>query len=464
MLLNSPTATKFGGAFPKQIQRALPVGIAVVVLFFILSSAGFRGVSLENSLEENSHISKGFPRKIWQTWKADALNLEERDLGRARTWTTKNPSYRYELLTDDTDMYYVETHFGPEGFNRPDIVHMYRSITARIIKADLLRYLIMYAEGGVYTDIDVEAIRPLERFIPERYNVEDVDMIVGVEIDQPEFRQHPILGQKCQSFCQWTFVCKPRLPVMMKLVEHIMKWLNELSRKQNKSIGELELDFDEVITGTGPSAFTDAIIAEMTRKEGKVVGWDQFHGMSESKLVGGVLVLTVEAFAAGQGHSDSGNHDSRSALVKHRFHASGWPTTHPRYLHPVYGEVEHCNWNADCVKAWDEGTKNFESLPQEEKDKLIAEKKIKDEEDEKKRIKEEELSYAANAVLGLIGAGQVPLTPDSVSSPADAPAPEQGPPAAFPPSDPPAAFPPPQEQPAFPAPDASHQEAKLRKI
>ena len=33
--------------------------------------------------------------------------------------------------------------------------------------------------------------------------------------------------------------------------------------------------------------------------------------MSESKLVNGVLVLTVEAFAAGQGHSDSGNHQAR---------------------------------------------------------------------------------------------------------------------------------------------------------
>jgi hypothetical protein len=34
-----------------------------------------------------------------------------------------------------------------------------------------------------------------------------------------------------------------------------------------------------------------------------------------------VLVLDVEKFAAGQGHSNSGNHGSRSALVKHRMSA-----------------------------------------------------------------------------------------------------------------------------------------------
>jgi mannosyltransferase OCH1-like enzyme len=55
-------------------------------------------------------------------------------------------------------------------------------MTEPSVKADLLRYLIMYAEGGVYADIDVEAIRPLNRFIPDRYNVKDIDMVVGVEI------------------------------------------------------------------------------------------------------------------------------------------------------------------------------------------------------------------------------------------------------------------------------------------
>ena len=272
----------------------------------------------------------------------------------------------------------METHFGPDSLNRPDIVNMYRSITAKIIKADLLRYLVMYVEGGVYTDIDVEALKPIHRFIPDRYSERDIDMVIGVEIDQPDFINHTILGRKSQSFCQWTFMAKPRLPVMLRLIESIMKWLTEVAKKQNVPISEVVLDFDEVISGTGPSAFTGAVLAEMSVRQGENIVWDTFHNMAESKLVGGVLVLTVEAFAAGQGHSDSGNHNARTALVKHHYHASGWPTNHPRYKHPVYGEVERCNWEPECVKSWDANKAAFEALDPEEQARQISVKEAAD--------------------------------------------------------------------------------------
>ncbi|KAL9622670.1 MAG: hypothetical protein Q9160_002980 [Pyrenula sp. 1 TL-2023] len=363
-------------------RRALPICVAsafLVILAFNASSFSALNNDANTELSYHTTLQTGkFPRKIWQTWKVDPLGFEERDLSCARTWTVKNPGHRYEVLTDQNDLYYVETHFGPAGLNRPDIIYTYRSLTAKIIKADLLRYLVMYVEGGVYTDIDVEALRSVDRFIPERYNERNIDMVIGVEIDQPDFNNHPILGKKSQSFCQWTFVCKPRLPVMLRLIENIMKWLNEVARSQNVPISEIKLDFDEVISGTGPSAFTNAILAEMSEKAGMPIFWNTFHNMGESKLVGGVLVLTVEAFAAGQGHSDSGNHNARTALVKHRYHASGWPAMHPRYSHPVYGEVERCNWNPDCVKLWDANKAAFEALPPEEQQKQISFKESQD--------------------------------------------------------------------------------------
>ncbi len=295
---------------------------------------------------------------------------------RARTWTTKNPGHRYEVLTDRNAQGYVEQHFGPSGFNRPDIVHTYQSLNAKIIKSDLLRYLVMYVEGGVYADIDVEAIRPVKHFIPRRFDEREVDMVIGVETDEPHYSTHPILGQKSESFCQWTFMCKPRLPVMMRLIENILKWLYDLSLKQNKPISELELDFDEVISGTGPSAFTRAILAEISRTVGEETTWDSFHDLTEPVLVGGILVLSAEAFAAGTGHSNSGNHGGKGALVKHHFHASSWPTNHPRFKHPIYGEVEKCNWDEECVKLWDANTAFFDALPEQDRLKIIALKEI----------------------------------------------------------------------------------------
>jgi mannosyltransferase OCH1-like enzyme len=367
-------------ALPKQISRVLPFCCGCLIL--LLLCFGGSGSS-SNGLFHKKPLH--FPRKVWQTWKVDAFGFEEKDSKVARTWTQKNPEHRYEVLTDQNDLAYVQTHFGAEGLNRLDIVYMYRELRLPIIKADMLRYLVMYVEGGVYTDIDVEALRPIQKFIPERYDERDIDMVVGIEIDQPEFKDHDILGQKCMSFCQWTFMAKPGLPVMLTLIENIVKWLKTVAMEQRVPISEIQLDFDQVISGTGPSAFTRAILQDMSRRAGRDITWDAFHNMGESKLVQNVLVLTVEAFAAGQGHSDSGNHNAKQALVKHHYHASGWPTNHPRYSHPIHGSVENCNWDAACVKQWDDNKAAFEALPEEEQEAQIALKEQGDQQPMRKR-------------------------------------------------------------------------------
>ena len=372
---------------PKQFRRVLLlslVGSIVILLHHVSGGISYRSHTRPEKI----------PQKIWQSWKVDSLRFENRDAQRARTWTMKNPEYRYEVLTDDNAMGYVEQHFGMSGFNRPDIVHTYRSLNAKIIRSDLLRYLVMYVEGGVYADIDVEAIRPIKSFIPKRFDERAVDMVIGIEVDEPIFKDHPILGSKSQSFCQWTFMSRPGLPVMMRLIENIMKWIYDLSQKQGKPISELVLDFNEVISGTGPSAFTNAILAEMSKINGEPVTWDLFHDLTEAKMVGGMLVLTVEAFAAGTGHSNSGNHGGKGALAKHHFHASSWPTNHPRFKHPIYGEIEKCNWDVECVKLWDANTAFFDALPEEEQFKIIAIKEINE-------LQDQELPLVDPAPVGI---------------------------------------------------------------
>lgn len=381
---HSPIAAHFSGKLTSQVRRVLPAYLLVVFLFLFFTNTHFfktpiraaykyrRELKYQQPLQPSTAV---IPRKIWQTWKIGPLDFEPRDSDNAKTWGHKNPSYRYEVLTDDNAKEFVEWQYGSQGFNRPDLVKLYNELNLPIIKADLLRYLIIYAEGGVYADIDVECLRSIDRFIPDRYKEQEVDMIIGVEIDEPAFADHPVLGSKCKSFCQWTFAAKPRLPVMMRLIENIQEWLHDLSEAKGVSISKLELDFNEVISGTGPSAFTKAVLDQMTaQNHGKPVTWDHFHDLAESKLVSGVLVLNVEAFAAGQGHSDSGNHDSRGALVKHHYHASGWPSRHPRKNHEMYGEVEQCNWKPECVAEWDRNVSEWEKLPKEERDKRLASK------------------------------------------------------------------------------------------
>ncbi|RKU46878.1 hypothetical protein DL546_009093 [Coniochaeta pulveracea] len=410
--LGSPTlaATTAGlrNRLPSQMRRSIPFYVACVVLILFTLNVTFR--SGGHTLVRPHFASKDapvlirpradFPKKIWQSWKVHPFDFEDKNKKVARSWVDINRDWRYEVLTDQNSMQYVEFHFGPEGFNRPDIVDFYRDVKDHIVKADLLRYIIMYAEGGVYADIDVQALKSMAKFIPPHYNVADIDMVIGVEIDEPDWKDHPILGPKSMSFCQWTFMSKPQTPVMMRLIEHIMTWLTGVAKEQNKPISEVELNFDQIISGTGPSAFTEAIMTEMNilaeKNNEKKVTWDDFHDLMESTIRSRVLVLTVEAFAAGQGHSDSGNHASKPALVKHHYHASNWPSKHPRYSHPAYGEVERCNWKDECVKKWDADVAAFNKMTPEEQAKIVAEKEAERREEreraeaEKRKHEEEE--------------------------------------------------------------------------
>ena len=124
----------------KHLRRALPACLIFIVFALYLRAIGGPVSELPSS------TAPKFPRKIWQSWKIDPLQFEQRDSDRAKTWTTKNPGYRYEVLTDDNALGYVEDHFGPSKLSRPDIVHTYKSLSDKIIKSDLLRYLIMYGE------------------------------------------------------------------------------------------------------------------------------------------------------------------------------------------------------------------------------------------------------------------------------------------------------------------------------
>lgn len=312
-----------------------------------------------------------FPRKIWQTWKVAPANFGDRESATVRSWHQHNAEYRYEIITDDNSLEYVKDVFGSHRLNRPEIITIFTELKDHIIKADLLRYIIIYAEGGIYADVDVEALAPFSQYIPKQFEEAQLDLIIGIETDEPSFKDHPILGYKAQSFVQWVFVAKPQHPVMMDLINGIVEWLKKQEHTQGKSLSELHFDFDDVIAGTGPSAFTTAVLRRMSVVTHRSIEWNEFHDLRDSKVIGGVLVLPAEAFAAGTLHSKSGTMLTDHALVRHLYGASAWTKSHKMHANPIYGAVEKCNWNRECVDLWDMNVKQFNTLSKEEQTRLI---------------------------------------------------------------------------------------------
>lgn len=188
------------------------------------------------------------PHKIWQTWRRPVDSLGDDELQRfIQSWTALNPDYRYELITDQAAVQFVDDRFQ----NRPDIVDTFHRINDRILRADYLRYLLISSEGGIYSDIDTECTRPVYTWIPPKYQ-DSVRCVIGIEYDaRSSLFTEPFPDDI--SFCQWTFLAMPRHPVMQHVVDLVTKKLQQHGEGSAEIVAKLSTDVGD-LTGPGVSA------------------------------------------------------------------------------------------------------------------------------------------------------------------------------------------------------------------
>lgn len=137
-----------------------------------IAAAGFE--------ERGHHI----PPQIWQVMftpfnkETGGYDFEDRLLPYTPSWLAKNPDYRYTLLGTDGSNRFVKTHFA----NEPRVLNSHFGLRNHGPRSDLMRYVLMLAEGGVYSDTDVTCLRPVDTWIPEEWR-DQVKAIVGIEGD-----------------------------------------------------------------------------------------------------------------------------------------------------------------------------------------------------------------------------------------------------------------------------------------
>ncbi len=258
-----------------------------------------------------------FPRKIWQSWKTPVILIEGGDKDAAKSWQVVNPTYRYELLTDDGAITYVQERYNE---SHPEITKIFTDLSDVILRSDLLRYLLLYAEGGVYSDLDTTVLKPVAKWLPPQ-NVGPARLVVGVEVDEPK-------DVVSFAFCQWTVMAKPGHPTFWYMIEGAIERLRKLAIKQGTSISAIKASYGEVLDTTGPVAWTNAVFQSLREQTGKNITASDVHGLTEPLLIGDILVMPVTSFGNGQGHSNSKSIEDPAALVSHHFKGS-WKSSHP---------------------------------------------------------------------------------------------------------------------------------------
>lgn len=256
--------------------------------------------------------SYNIPEKVWHSAKYNNITEIQREW--TSSWTKKNPC-RQELLTDRSSKTFVRAHFYE---TRPDIVEVYEAIPIPIFRADLLRYLIILAEGGIWSDLDVTCDKPVSDWVPLEYKHQKVDMVVGLEFD---FAWRGPGAAIASQFCNWVFMARPSSRNLLMIVDSVVAKLKEIAGANGVPISGITLDMlpVDVVDVTGPKIMTVAILESLGQLLGRTVDDRDFSGIKQPKLLGDVLIMPGNSFAARQNGYPT---DQGDTLVTHHYESS----------------------------------------------------------------------------------------------------------------------------------------------
>ncbi|KAL8860149.1 MAG: hypothetical protein Q9178_003413 [Gyalolechia marmorata] len=373
-----------------QLRKAI-LALSTLVFFFVLQRLcarfsmpsqfpmSVRSTLVRTQVDLQNHTSlEDFPKRIWTTGPLSPMRIKKEDADHVRTWMDQNPEYRYELLTDGGAETYVKDHFLGDS----KISDTYLSLSDYIMRADLIRYLALLKDGGVYSDLDVGCLRPIDLWIPPAFK-DNTSVVLGIEIDN-EMGPNK---SKLFELVNWTIMSRRNAPFMRFLVDRVIGNLEKAAARHDTTLFSLQPKRQEVIDVTGPAALTEAAFQYLSERTQTAVNMQTFTKMRRPKLVADILVLPINAFGAGHQVQWSGTDEDGSALVHHYF-AGSWKTDH------FDGPTEEEKKAAEAKRKEEEDRKIKEEYT---KKKAEVERKRKEAKDKEEAQEEERSRKEAEA-------------------------------------------------------------------
>jgi len=121
--------------------------------------------------------------------------------------------------------------------DNPRAMAAYLGIPDVIMRADLLRYMIIAKSGGVYSDLDTECLIPVDKWVAEE-EYGKVNVVVGVEVDMSHDNVSPEDQNRFQ-LCQWTLMAMPGNRHCEAVVEFIIDRLDAVAEQKGVPLADL---------------------------------------------------------------------------------------------------------------------------------------------------------------------------------------------------------------------------------
>lgn len=307
------------------------------------------------------------PNTIFQTWKVSNTDSKfPMDfINPYKSWTQKNENFTHSIITDNMLDEWVKQEFS----NVPEIVRAWSLLPKIILKADFFRYLIIFARGGIYSDMDTSCLKPVENWaiFDESYlgglDKSSIGFGIGIEADpdRPDWAEW--YARRIQ-FVQWTIIGKRGHPFLRELISRIVE---ETFRKEKSSLLKSIEGKDEggdIMSWTGPGIYTDTMFDYLNNimTDGEygsgfgigseywnngekyklkhqevnedglplhfddmVLNYKNFTGLTEPVVYDDIMVLPITSFSPGVGQMGSKSPRHPLAFVLHNFKGTWKP-------------------------------------------------------------------------------------------------------------------------------------------
>lgn len=162
-----------------------------------------------------------------------------------------NPGWDHRLYDEAACQAFIGEHYGAR------VLELYRRIDPQYgaARGDLVRYLIIYALGGVYLDIKSYIDRPIASVIAEDDSYILAQWSNSADGDHPGFGLHPDVDDvPGGEFQQWHVIAAPMHPFLRAVIAKVLGNL-ETYRPWRHGVGR-----NGVFRVTGPVAYTRAIL------------------------------------------------------------------------------------------------------------------------------------------------------------------------------------------------------------
>jgi hypothetical protein len=171
------------------------------------------------------------PSIIHQTWKSTSA-IPETFRPWIRSCLALNPDWEYWLWSDDDMRRLVSTAY-------PQYLELYDGYPSQSQRVDVFRYFVLYEYGGLYVDLDMECLRPIDGAI------DDKDCLLSQEPVEHALLLAPV-GVPLVSNA--LMACRPAHPFFA----HVISGLRSYTRSW------LMTSNNDVLSTTGPYMLTTA--------------------------------------------------------------------------------------------------------------------------------------------------------------------------------------------------------------